>query len=181
MKKQELLKKIEELFYFKTFKEVSMQDIANELWMKKASLYYYFPSKEDILKEVIEDSFKDFLDFIQDLIDIWWKNTENEKVLKKLIKDFVIYPESSKNLFSIINQNWYCDNNEIIEIITNKEKIIFDNISLKFKEILWFSNEKTFLFMSVLHDIWRKKCIYWKCNIDIDLIIDELYNIFFKK
>ena len=77
--KQELLKKIEELFYFKTFKEVSMQDIANELWMKKASLYYYFPSKEDILKEVIEDSFKDFLDFIQDLIDIWWKNTENEK------------------------------------------------------------------------------------------------------
>ena len=31
MKKQELLKKIEELFYSKTFKEVSMQDIANEL------------------------------------------------------------------------------------------------------------------------------------------------------
>ena len=180
MTREEIIKKIENMFYYKTFKEVSMQDIANEIGIKKASLYYYFPSKEEILKEVIEDSFKEFLDFIKSLMDLWEKNVSNPEVLKKLIHDFVNYPETSKNLFSIINQNWYCDNKEIIELITNKEKIIFDNISTKFNEILWFSNERTFLFMSVLHDIWRKKCIYGKCNMQIEVIIDELYNIFFK-
>ena len=181
MTREEILKKIENLFYFKTFKEVSMQDIANELWIKKASLYYYFSSKDEILKEVIEDSFNEFLNFIKNLIDIWEKNLTNDKVIKEVIRDFIEYPETSKNLFSIINQNWYCDNPEIIKIIEKKEKIIFENISDKFNNVLNFSNEKTFLFMSVMHDIWRKKCIYWECKIDIEKIIDELYKIFFKK
>lgn len=179
MKKQELLKKIEELFYSKTFKEVSMQDIANELWMKKASVYYHFASKEILMIEVLEYSFNNYFDFINSLIDIWEKNIKDKKILEKLIKDFVSYPEQSRNLFSIINQNWYCENKDILKIIEEKQEIIFNHIGKKFKIILWFSSEKTFIFMSLMNDIWRKKCIYWNCEIKIDNLINEIFNLFF--
>lgn len=179
MKKQELLQKIELLFYTKTFKEVSMQDIANELWMKKASVYYHFPSKEQMVLEVLDYSFNNYLSFINILINKWEENINNKQNLVKLISDFISYPETSKNLFSIINQNWYCENEEILKIIEAKQKIIFENISKKFNELLGFSNEKTFLFMSLMHDIWRKKCIYGNCEIKVEKLISEIYDLFF--
>jgi AcrR family transcriptional regulator len=49
MTKQEILEKIEPLFFQKSFKEISMQEIADTLEMKKASLYYHFPSKESLI------------------------------------------------------------------------------------------------------------------------------------
>ncbi|MDP5039049.1 MAG: TetR/AcrR family transcriptional regulator [Candidatus Gracilibacteria bacterium] len=179
MKKQELLQKIELLFYSKTFKEVSMQDIANELGMKKASVYYHFPSKEQMVLEVLDYSFNNYLTFINILINKGEENINNKQNLVKLISDFISYPETSKNLFSIINQNGYCENEEILKIIEAKQKIIFENISKKFTELLGFSNEKTFLFMSLMHDIWRKKCIYGNCEIKVEKLISEIYDLFF--
>jgi AcrR family transcriptional regulator len=43
-----------DLFAQKGFDAVSMQDIAQSVGIKKASLYYYFSSKDQILKEVLE-------------------------------------------------------------------------------------------------------------------------------
>ncbi|TDA68769.1 MAG: TetR/AcrR family transcriptional regulator [Clostridia bacterium] len=41
------------LFQEKGFKATSMEDIARQVGMLKGSLYYYFPSKEDLLYEVL--------------------------------------------------------------------------------------------------------------------------------
>jgi TetR/AcrR family transcriptional regulator, transcriptional repressor for nem operon len=100
MSKIEIIKKIEDLFFEKSFKEVSMQDIANDLGMKKASLYYYFPSKDILILEVLESSFNIYLEFINKTIEIW--TNEN---FKELLKKFLYFPEKNKNIFSIINQN----------------------------------------------------------------------------
>ena len=58
MTKFEIFRKIEDLFYEKSFSDLSMDEIATALSMKKASLYYHFPSKESMFTEVLEDSFR---------------------------------------------------------------------------------------------------------------------------
>jgi AcrR family transcriptional regulator len=65
MKKEELLGKIEELFYEKTFKEISLDTIAKHLEIKKASLYYYFSSKETLIEALIDFSFENYKNFIK--------------------------------------------------------------------------------------------------------------------
>jgi AcrR family transcriptional regulator len=68
--------------------------------MKKASLYYYFSSKDTLILEVLEYSFNIYIGFINETINIW--NKEN---FKELLKNFLDFPEKNKNIFSIINQN----------------------------------------------------------------------------
>jgi AcrR family transcriptional regulator len=95
MKKELGLGKLEKLFYEKTFSDVSRQNIANFLNIKKSSVYYYFPSKEKLIKEVLNYSFDNYKTFIENI------PTNN---LKNLIYDFIEFPNKSKNLFSIIAQ-----------------------------------------------------------------------------
>jgi len=96
MEKLELLSIIEPMFYDKTFKEISLDMIAKKLDMKKASLYYYFPSKEILLQELINFSLEIYKNNIIKL---------TKKSPKDFIKDFIAFPKQNKNLFSIINQS----------------------------------------------------------------------------
>ncbi|MDP2396133.1 MAG: helix-turn-helix domain-containing protein [bacterium] len=66
--KTKLLEKIETLFWENSFADVTMDEIARELGMKKASVYYHFPSKEEMFIEVLEYSFNRYKLFIEALI-----------------------------------------------------------------------------------------------------------------
>ena len=46
--------------------KTSMQEIANDLGLSKASLYYYFPDKETLYRAVIEKEQKEFLHMISE-------------------------------------------------------------------------------------------------------------------
>ena len=50
------------------FKKTTMNDIADEIGMSKASLYYYFPNKEELFKEVIKEELAEFIDKINTII-----------------------------------------------------------------------------------------------------------------
>ncbi len=171
-KKEALLEKIENLFYNKTFTNVSMQDIAQELDIKKASLYYHFPSKDELINQTVEYSFSKYKSFIEKI---------SEEILEKFIEKFLYFPKKSKNLFSIINQNWYCDNKETKTDIRQKQEIIFNILDKKLKENHKFSTEKTFLLISLLDDLWKKRCLFWNCPISIEKLIEEIYKIFLEK
>lgn len=174
MTKNEIIKKIEELFYAKSFKEVSMQDIANEIGMKKASLYYHFPSKEVLITEVLEVSFNNYFTFVKETIKNW-----NESNFQKLLKNFLYFPEKNKNIFSVINQNWYEENDDISALIQEKQKIIFETIFEAMNSKAHFSREKTFLFFALIQQIWKKKSSYNRCEIDENKILQEFENLFF--
>ncbi|NUM58006.1 MAG: hypothetical protein HUU56_05200, partial [Bdellovibrionaceae bacterium] len=47
----------------------------------------------------------------------------NENNFQELLKKFLDFPEKNKNIFSIINQNGYEENDEISQIIEEKQKI----------------------------------------------------------
>lgn len=169
MNKLELLEKIEPIFFDKTFKDVSLQDIADVFGIKKASLYYYFESKEDLFINLLDYSFNRYLNFLNEIFDL---------KLKDFIKEFIFYPSVSKNFFSVIIQNNYCYNIELRKIIQNNQQIILDLFSVKMSQKYDFSKEKSFILISLLEDIGRKKCLFWKCPIDIESIIENIEKLF---
>ncbi len=170
MEKNEVLKIIEPIFYDKTFKEVSMQELANTLKIKKSSLYYYFPSKDKLQEELISYSFLNYLDFIQKI------TTYND--LKNFINEFIYYPSKSKNIFSLISQNWYCENQKLKDLVFDMQNKVFSNILKSLNKRYNLSHEKVFILLSIMENISKKKCIFWNCPFDLEKIIDEINDLF---
>lgn len=52
-RRAEILTVATKVFHRKGYEAASLQDIADELGIRKASLFYYFPSKEELLHEVL--------------------------------------------------------------------------------------------------------------------------------
>lgn len=71
------------LFAHYGYSKVTMEEIASVVEMGKASLYYYFPTKEDLFKSVIKKEQSVFVDEIENLL------RQNISVYQKL-KAYVI-------------------------------------------------------------------------------------------
>lgn len=129
MEKQELFATIEPLFYEKTYKEVSLQEIADLLAIKKASLYYYFSSKEVLFLELLDFSFQKYLHFLGQIIAEW-----NENNFQDLLEKFLGFGNREKNIFSRITSSGYCEEEKIFEAVQEKQKIIFEIVHQAFAE-----------------------------------------------
>ncbi len=57
------------LFARKGFHATRMQDIADELGMQKGSLYYYFNSKDELLRELVTGSVQEAQSSLQTILD----------------------------------------------------------------------------------------------------------------
>jgi TetR/AcrR family transcriptional regulator len=62
------------------FSKVTMDEIADDVEMGKASLYYYFPAKENLFKAVIQQEQNQFIDAVENIL------AKNIPVSKKLIE-----------------------------------------------------------------------------------------------
>jgi hypothetical protein len=166
-----MFKKIEKLYFNKSFSDVTTQDIADLFWINKASLYYYFESKVVLFKELLEYSFENF------------KNNLN-KILKKdidnFIKSYLNYASESQNLFAVISQNWACKRECFIDNIIFKQKEIFEIFYNYFSEKYWFSKEKIFILFSLIDSLSQKKCATWWCIVEIDNLLEEIKSLFIK-
>jgi len=170
MKKEIILEKVEDLVYKKSFEALSLAEIAWELDIKKASLYYYFPSKEILIKEVIEYSFQKYKNFVKECFSL------NKK--EKIIENYIDFAHKEKNLFSQINQVGYCSEKSIMMQVEAFNKEIFEIVSRLLREKFSFSEERSFLFLSLLQDISIKKCIFGDCPIDPKKLSQEIISIF---
>ncbi|HEX2976475.1 MAG TPA: TetR/AcrR family transcriptional regulator [Bacteroidales bacterium] len=69
------------LFAVHGFEKVSMNEIAEELQISKAALYYYFPDKESICMAVVEKEKSEFISEISSLVS---RMDDPEKILRDL-------------------------------------------------------------------------------------------------
>ena len=67
-KENEIIEAARTLFAHYGFSKVTMEEIAADVGMGKASLYYYFPKKEDLFKSVIQKEQDLFVEEIENLI-----------------------------------------------------------------------------------------------------------------
>jgi AcrR family transcriptional regulator len=108
--------------------KTSMREIANDLKLSKASLYYYFPDKESLYKAVVEKEQKEFIDNITGRILCI---EEPEQLLREYCISRLSYFRTLLNL-SRLRMEVYSDLKpgfrETIHIFKEKEKDIIKKI-----------------------------------------------------
>jgi AcrR family transcriptional regulator len=108
--------------------KTSMQEIADDLKLSKASLYYYFPDKENLYKAVIEKEQNEFIAIIQEKI---LKIQEPELLLRDYVKTRLSYFRKLLNL-SRLRLEAYSDLKpvfrETLSLFKEKEKEIIIKI-----------------------------------------------------
>lgn len=68
LKETEIIEAARSLFGHYGYSKVTMEEIASEVEMGKASLYYYFPTKEELFKSVIKKEQNVFVEEIENLL-----------------------------------------------------------------------------------------------------------------
>jgi len=108
--------------------KTSMREIADDLKLSKASLYYYFPDKESLYKAVVEKEQKEFIDKITERI---LSIEEPEQLLREYSISRLSYFRTLLNL-SRLRLEAYSDLKpvfrETIQIFKEKEKEIIKKI-----------------------------------------------------
>ncbi len=68
-RRKEFIKVARDLFMEKGFDQTSVNDITDKMGMSHGSFFYYFKSKNGIMKEVINDNLSYWENFMKDLIE----------------------------------------------------------------------------------------------------------------
>ena len=139
-----LYENIEKLFWWKAFWELSMDEVAKNLGIKKASLYHYFSSKEDMFLKILEYSFGKYRLFLLDVL--------TSDKLEQIVSDLITFPYMEKNLFSIVGERWYCCNKQTMDLISERNKEI-DEIFSDFWKKYSLSQERLLILRSVVSEL----------------------------
>lgn len=68
-RKKEFIKAASELFMEKGYDKTSVNDITNKVGMSHGSFFYYFKSKNEVMKAVINDNLNDWEEFMTNLVE----------------------------------------------------------------------------------------------------------------
>lgn len=147
--KSEILRKIEDLFYQKSFSDLSMDEIALALGMKKASLYYHFPSKEAMFTEILSDSFDRYRETVLESLSL---------EPSELVRSFVESSSENRNLFSVASQKGYCKIASVKEKIASLKASLVGECSETLAERFGWSSVKTELFLALTDSLAQKRC-----------------------
>lgn len=165
--KQALIKAGIKLFALNPYAEVSIDSIVNEANISKGSFYYYFKSKEEFYKSLLDYAFNNLMFFYQ-------QESENKETTEDLLLAFVkavfFTYEKDKNLFFIIQK-------ELTKIVTGEksdfleyqEKILslLQNILKNCDEILPF----------IIMGIIRSSLIYHiKTNESLQKVLNKAWS-----
>lgn len=108
--------------------KTSMQEIANDLKLSKASLYYYFPDKESLYRAVVEKEQAEFVDKIESLI---LRIREPEELMQEYVSARLTYFKTLLNL-SRLRLEEYSNLRPVfkdtIKAFKEKEKEIIKNV-----------------------------------------------------
>jgi TetR/AcrR family transcriptional regulator len=105
LKENEILNAARNRFAHYGFSKVTMEEIASDVGMGKASLYYYFPTKEDLFKSVIN---KEQNLFVEEIEKLFCRRISAENKLRNYVKKRLDYFHQLVNL-STLNVNTFAD------------------------------------------------------------------------
>lgn len=129
-KKQLIIDAAQKRFGMHGIEKTSMKEIADDLKLSKASLYYYFPDKESLYKSVIE---KEQNEFIKSVTEKVLSISQPDKLLREYVNARLSYFHTLLNL-SRLRLEAYSDLRpifrETIISFREKEKQIVEKILL---------------------------------------------------
>ena len=117
--KQRILKTASDLFSEFGFLGVSMEDIAKHLNVTKAALYYHFRSKKELYIQVLEESFQDLTETINEGVS---KAKSSNEIISRLIKSYLAFGLEEKNLIKSLILKTPNIDPEIVDYVTRLRK-----------------------------------------------------------
>jgi TetR/AcrR family transcriptional regulator len=144
IREMDILKAARERFAQYGFTKVTMDEIAADVEMGKASLYYYYPAKEDLFRAVIQNEQDQFVEAIEKILE--QKGTTGKKLIQ-YVERRVDFFQELLNL-GTLNVHSYFDTKSIY-------KSLFENFhaqELKFMENLIKEGKKNGEFRKSLPD-----------------------------
>lgn len=136
-------------FFAKQYKDVKLDNIANELEIKKPSLYYYFENKRDFFIKTLKFSMKKYIVKMRDVM--------KANDLFDFLHWYLAYPSAEKNLFAIASQKGYGDDNEINGIIQSGTQVIDKDVML-FLKSFGATPIKVYLICNLLDKLAMDNC-----------------------
>ncbi len=132
-RKAEILKEATKIFAEKGYEVASLDEVANNLGVTKASFYYYFRSKNDILREIIGEAVRE----MKTAVDIGETKLTSVQKLHELIRILVknnTYSQERAKIITEQTDNLPMRNRETIkrrkkEVDTVLQKILQDGVS----------------------------------------------------
>ncbi len=115
-KKEQILDAAKEIFFKKSFYEATMEDIAEASGIKKSTIYYYYPSKVDLVFELIKESVEKILLSIENILR---EEKDPKEKVKKIVKFYMDIYEEGFKLFIIIQRLGY----DFMQTEDEKEKV----------------------------------------------------------
>jgi TetR/AcrR family transcriptional regulator len=97
------------------FSKVTMDEIAEDIGMKKASLYYYFPTKEDIFRAVIKNEHLEFIKGVTALIE---QPIPASDKLRKYVKQRIQHSGVLFTLSGAQQRQWISIRPTIVDLMT---------------------------------------------------------------
>jgi len=128
---QNILTAARKVFVLKGFDGARMQEIADEAWINKARLHYYFRSKDKLFEAIFQTAFRKLFANIKELV-------ESDKPLLEKISLFI------DNYIDVLSQNPDLPGFIAHEINRNPDRIyslLFDGSFSPEKLIIQFSEE----------------------------------------
>lgn len=161
---QHIYEVAENHFFAKQYNDVKLDNIANELAIKKPSLYYYFENKRDFFIKTLKFSMKKYIHALREAIKKW--------ELLNFMQRYLDYPSNKKNLFAIASQKWYGDDKEINQIIQKGKQVINTEIEVFLKQF-GMSHIRIYILCQLLDKLAMDNCIDGYC---LDYSIKDLTN-----
>lgn len=152
----------EKHFFAKQYNDVKLDNIANDLGIKKPSLYYYFTNKREFFIKTLKYSMRKYLKKLKEVI----QNNE----LHAFITRYLVYPSKESNLFAIAAQKWYGHDDEINHIIQSNKHSIKRDVS-DFLASFELRPIKRYLLCQLLEKLAMDNCIDGYC---LEYSIDDL-------
>lgn len=120
--REEILLVSEKLFSSSNYNSVSMRDIAEELKISKAALYYHFKSKEEIVMKIMKN--------FQEKMTTELKMINDFKIdpiskIKKIIDIYFIFLQKGKGLLFFLKQSHFKE----VKSLSNSRNRIRKNIN----------------------------------------------------
>jgi AcrR family transcriptional regulator len=174
LKEQLIIEAAQKRFGLFGLEKTSMREIADDLNLSKASLYYYFPDKESLYRAVVEKEQTEFLDRIRERITTI---DEPDKLLREYTNARLSYFRTLLNL-SRLRFQFYSDLRPVLkdtmQVFRDKEKeIIVKIIDKGIRDGLFFydgndADQAASLFLDMLRGL-RMTVL----NDRISLVLDQ--------
>lgn len=175
-RKQQIIKIAANLFSEKSFHDVTVDEIAEKVGVAKGTIYLYFPSKEKLYLEILEDSF----DSIESLLEQEVEKTDTApEKLRKVLKIIFRFYRRHLDVLKILSRDethLIEEHQELTRRWRSRRVKLYEKIIQKGINEGSFSTTNTKLAALMMYGSVGAVMVFYGLDKDPDEVAEEVFN-----